>query len=351
MSLAAVLCLLFPALLTTPSLREVYPMEWVRRLIHFSIILSFLLGCVGAWRAKNHFPGLLGVAFALVATWLGGADVPVATPVAKSNYVGLDWFLLDLFFTALVFVPLERLFALHPEQPVFRKGFRTDLAHFFVSHVLVQILTFLAVLPAALVFQAVGNPALQAAVAGQPMPLQFLEILLLSDMSEYWVHRALHKFPLLWRFHAIHHSSTGMDWIAASRLHLAEVLAMRGITYIPVYFLGFAPPAVYAYVVFVAFHAIFIHANVRWNFGRLESMFVTPRFHHWHHGAEAKAIDTNFALHFPLLDRLFGTLHMPAGRWPAKYGIEGFPYLGHYFAHLTYPFRREKKEGAAEAAP
>ena len=40
---------------------------------------------------------------------MGGSSVP-GRPVAQDNYIGLDWFLLNLFFLALIFVPMERSF-------------------------------------------------------------------------------------------------------------------------------------------------------------------------------------------------------------------------------------------------
>jgi lathosterol oxidase len=247
-------------------------------------------------------------------------------------------------FTALIFIPLERVFALHPEQPVVRKGARTDLAHFFVSHVSVQAVTFLAVFPAAIAFRFTAGFGLQESIAAQPVMLQFLAIMLLADLVEYAVHRAYHSVPALWRFHAVHHSSRDLDWLAASRIHIVEALSMRALTYLPIYVLGFSAPAIFAYLAFVSFHAIFIHANINWRFLWLDGWFVTPRYHHWHHADEIEAYDKNFALHFPLWDRLFGTYYLPAERWPAAYGVRDFPELGDYFAHLAYPFRRRPKE-------
>ena len=75
----------------------------------------------------------------------------------------------------------------------------------------------------------------------------------------------------------------------------------------------------------VSFQATWIHANLRGRWGPLERLLATPRFHHWHHAAEPEARDKNFAVHLPVIDRLFGTLHLPAGRWPERYGIDGSP--------------------------
>jgi len=60
------------------------------------------------------------------------------------------------------------------------------------------------------------------------------------------------------------------------------------------------PPAVALYLAFVSFHAVFIHANFGASLKRLEPFLATPRFHHFHHAAEAEAIDRNFAVHLPI---------------------------------------------------
>ena len=191
---------------------------------------------------------------------------------------------------------LERLFARLPNQPVFRNGWRTDLTYFFVSSVLVQR-----------------------------------------------IHRLFHTVPFLWRFHAVHHSADHMDWLAGSRLHLVDVAVTRGMTYIPIYIMGFNQSPLFAYVAFVSVQATFIHANVRFTFGPLRWLLATPQFHHWHHGAEAEAVDKNFAVHLPVLDWLFGTFHLPGGRWPAAYGLNDGPKVPNgYLRQFWYPFRRRR---------
>ena len=96
---------------------------------------------------------------------------------------------------------------------------------------------------------------------------------------------------------------------------------------------GFCDVAMHAYILVVNVHSAFVHANVGWRLDWLGRFLVTPRFHHWHHGVEREAIDVNFAIHFPLLDRLFGTHHLPERRWPGGYGIEGRPVPRSYWAH------------------
>jgi lathosterol oxidase len=205
---------------------------------------------------------------------------------------------------------------------------------------LVQLTTLLTVMPATVLLAAAGSDGLHALVRRQPLALQILEVMLVADLGEYAIHRLFHAIPALWRFHAIHHSSVHLDWIAGSRLHLVDVVVTRAFTLVPIVLLGFAPPAVYAYLVFVSFHAVFIHANFRFRGGWLERVLVLPRFHHWHHAAAPEAVDKNFAVHLPWIDQLFGTRHLPADRWPGDYGIPGDPVPTGYLAQLTTPFTR-----------
>ena len=338
MSFGAVLCLRFPQYLTSPHLREVYPMGLMRGLIHVCLVASFVLGAVSVTLRRSKWLGGTGIAFAVCGALLGGSEAAADGPIGASTYVGLDWFLLDLFMLAILFVPIEKVFA-RLDQPVFRPGWTTDLAHFLVSHVLVQFLMLLTMTPAALLFRFAVDSPLQRAAAAQPAWLQFAEIVVLADLAEYTIHRLFHAVPFLWRFHAVHHSSRTMDWLAGSRLHLVDVVVTRALAFVPLYVLGFSRPAVYAYLVFVGFHAVFLHANVRFRFGWLAQVIGTPRFHHWHHSPAPEALDRNFAIHLPWIDRIFGTLHLPGEEWPDAYGLEGNPVPEDYVKQLGWPFR------------
>jgi len=339
LGLGGVLCLLFPEWLTTPDARARYPLAAVRLLVHALLVAGFGLGVLSVLLRRRKGLGLAGAALATLGAVLGGGEVPIDGPVSGRPALGLDWFLLNLFLLALLFVPLERLFAQHPAQPVFRFGWRTDLVHFGLSHLLVQVTVVLTLVPATVFFHWAARPWLQARVAAQPLALQLLEVVLVADLTQYAVHRAFHQVPWLWRFHAVHHSSREMDWLAGSRLHLLDIVVVRGLMFVPLYVLGFAPAAVYAYLVFVSFHAVFIHANLRFRLRALDWLLVTPRFHHWHHAAHPEAVDRNFAVHLPWIDRLFGTAHLPAG-WPRAYGIAGHPVPEGYWRQLRWPVQR-----------
>ena len=169
---------------------------------------------------------------------------------------------------ALIFIPMERAFARLRAQPIFRFGWRTDLTHFAMSHLL-RAGDRAAHAGAGHGAVRVGGAAGAAAGGAEPAAvLQFVEIVVVADLAEYVVHRAFHGVPWLWRFHEIHHSAQAMDWLAGSRLHLLDIVVTRGLSFVPLYLLGFSAPALYAYLVFVSFHAVFIHANVRFRFSR-----------------------------------------------------------------------------------
>jgi sterol desaturase/sphingolipid hydroxylase (fatty acid hydroxylase superfamily) len=126
-------------------------------------------------------------------------------------------------------------------------------------------------------------------------------------------------------------------------MHFLEILVLRSTTVIPMFVLGFSPAAVNSYIFVVYLYSTFVHANLNWKFPIVEKLLVTPRFHHWHHGIEKEAIDVNFAIHFPLFDKVFGTFHLPKSQWPSGYGIAGHPVPLGYVKQFKYPFQRRQR--------
>ncbi len=338
-ALGAVACFYAPSLLTSPDVRARLAIPAVRTLVQVVIGFAFLLGLLSALLRKRKVLGFTGIGLAMLASLAGGGNVPVAERVVETPvYLGLDWFLLNALMLTVVFVPLERLWPLRRAQSVFRPDWTTDTIYFFLSHLLVQVSTLLTLLPARVMFAWAAHPALQQVVRSQPAVLQFLECMVVADLTEYAVHRLFHRTRWLWPFHAVHHSITTMDWLAGSRLHIVDIVLTRGLTFVPLFVLGFDTGPLYTYLVFVSMHAVFIHANVSWRFPRwVEAVIVTPRFHHWHHAIEAEAVDKNFAVHFPWIDKLFGTFHGPDGAWPTGYGIAGHPVPHGFTAQLMWP--------------
>ena len=347
--LGAVLCFLFPTWLTTPELRALYPIPYVRAVLHLVLVAAFLLGTVSICLRRNKALSLAGIGFTLMAALLGGSRVPVRGELSDGPFLGLDWFLLNLIMYSAVYVPLERLFAHRPEQPTFRKGWRTDLTYFFVNSLLVQLMTLLTLRPAIVLFDWARIPAVTAWMSSLPFPAQLLGVLLIADLTQYWVHRAFHGVPFLWRFHAVHHSAEAMDWLAGSRIHLVDAVVTRAATYVPIYVLGFSEAALFTYVVVVVIQATFIHANVRWELRPLRWLLATPCFHHWHHTAQPDAQDKNFSVHMPVWDWLFGTYYMP-GHWPDEYGLHEGDMPSGWARQFARPFRSSRSADAENAS-
>ena len=341
--LFSVLCFRYPSLLTLPEAREFYPLTVVRALLHVILVSAFLCGFVSVMLRNSKTLGLIGMGLVVVAAFLGGSRVQVGEHVDSPVYFGLDYVLIILILYSIIFIPLEKLFG-RLQQQVFRYGWRVDLAYFFISTLLVQLTTYLTLRPAVGLFTWAIHPDVQSWISSQPYIIQFLEIMFLADLVQYWVHRAFHEVPWLWKFHAVHHSAKVMDWMAGNRIHIVELALTRSLIYIPAFVLGFSQGAMLAYIVFVAVHAVFIHANLGFKFGRWSQIFVTPRFHHWHHGKEAEAININYAIHFPVLDMLFGTYHLPDERWPKEYGVKNDDVPESYLKQWIYPFIPSQKK-------
>jgi len=151
----------------------------------------------------------------------------------------------------------------------------------------------------------------------------------------------------LWSFHSIHHSSKALDWIAGSRTHFIDLVVGRGFILLPLEFFGFAHSVVLAYLAFVTIHATWTHCNSALHVKWLEPILVMPRHHHWHHAAEEAAIDKNFAIHFPWLDKVFGTSYDP-GRWPTGYGLVHTQLPGTFWKQFFLPFKPSGVKSSAD---
>lgn len=344
----SILCFTFPALLTSPGFREHYPIDFLVTLTRVCLIASYILGILGVALKLRNFPAILALCLSLGGQiYLRFFNVLRFQEVGEGRgFLGLDWFVLNLLMLAVIFVPIERWRPLHKEQEVLREGWKLDLSYFAFSHVLVQFTVYLTILPAKVFFTELRGASILDRVPELPFIVQFLMMMLVADFSEYWIHRAFHHFPKLWSFHAIHHGIRKMDWLASSRLHLIDILVVRSLTFIPIFVFNFSERATLAYLSFVSIHAVFIHANVKANFSILERFIVLPRFHHWHHSDEERAVDKNFALHFPFWDKLFGSYLLPEKEWPKGYGIihGSSPPETSYWQQFIWAFKRKKNK-------
>ena len=350
LSLLAVACFHFPEYLTTPELRAKYDVGLLRNLLAGAMVASVAFDTLTFFLTRCRSLGFAGIVLTLIAQAAGGASVEVAEFNTPRFSFGLDWLVLDLLGSTAIFVFLEKLFPHRKEQAILRPLWRLDLRFFIVNHLLISGFLLAANTIAHKSFGWAVYEPLRQTVGAWPVWAQFCAALVAADLAQYWTHYAYHRVPFLWNFHAVHHSVEHMDWLAGSRLHLAEIVVTRVSVLVPLFLLGVGEAALSAYVVVVGFQAVMNHANVNIPFGPLKYLFVTPQFHHWHHSADKEAIDMNFAAHLPVLDMVFRTYLPQHDRWPEKYGVVGKPLPVGYLRQQIYPFTNPKKDEKKEAA-
>ena len=341
LSVLAVLCFMFPDYLTTPSLRAGYNLPLMRKLLAAAIVFSAGFGVLTFLLNRQKRLGALGILLSVLAMYLGGSSVPVGPRYDVPGYIGLDWFILDLLASAAVYITLEKIVPHERSQPILRPDFWHDGRYFIFNHLAIGIFLFISVRAVPSLFSWTINAGLQTWFRSLPGLVQFLVVLVTADVMEYTTHRAMHEVPFLWRFHAVHHSVERMDWMAGSRLHFLEPVVTRTVVMLPAFVLGAGNTPLLCYIVWAGFQAGLIHSNFGLEFGLLKYVVATPLFHHWHHGSDREAIDINYAAHLPLLDRLFGTYHMPPDRWPMQYGVVGDKLPKGMWRQFLYPFQRK----------
>jgi sterol desaturase/sphingolipid hydroxylase (fatty acid hydroxylase superfamily) len=226
-----------------------------------------------------------------------------------------------------IFVPMERLFTLRPAR-IWRPQTGVDLAWYFLNSLLPAALIAFPLALLARLLHGVDPGGFYSFMAHLPLWIKIILMLVITDLGAYWYHRASHAYPMLWRFHAIHHSAEHIDWLVNTRAHPVDLVFTRLAGLVPIYLLGLAQvnngrldPAVVLVTIFGTIWTFFIHANVRCRLGPLEWLISSPAFHHWHHTNDEHR-DRNFASIFPLIDRIFGTAWLPR-HWPPVYGIDG----------------------------
>lgn len=254
--------------------------------------------------------------------------------------LGIAFAVLMLFYAALAWA-----WPSVPGQKLLRRGFWTDCVYWLwtpiVTRTITPIAIFIAALPVIALFglDATTLKNGHGLLSHQPLWLQGLEVFVIGDFLGYWQHRLFHARHL-WPFHAVHHSSTELDWLSSVRLHPINDIGARLIQAVPLLALGFnlTPVALYAPV--TTFYAIMVHANVRWDLGPFRALFASPAFHRWHHTKADEGQDKNFAGAFPLWDILFGTYYMPR-RQPKVFGVDD-PIPEGFIGQMLHPFRPAK---------
>ncbi len=186
-----------------------------------------------------------------------------------------------------------------------------------------------------------------------PAAVEIVLAMLALDLVIYWQHRLLHRVPILWRAHRVHHSDLAFDVTLGVRFHPFEIVVSQVVKLAAVAVLGAAPAAVLLFEVVLQAGALFTHTDVALAPSldhALRRWIVTPSVHRVHHSVERDETDSNFGFNLIWWDRLFGTYRARARRPEATMpiGVPDFrePAQQRLLPLLVQPFR-----GASAAAP
>jgi sterol desaturase/sphingolipid hydroxylase (fatty acid hydroxylase superfamily) len=144
----------------------------------------------------------------------------------------------------------------------------------------------------------------------------------------------------MWKYHAIHHSSTELDWISAARFHPINILFGTVLVDVALLLAGISPNVMLWVGPFTTASSAFVHANLNWTLGPFKYVMAGPVFHRWHHTAADRGGSSNFAGTFPIWDLMFGTWYMPKGELPDEYGVDDKDFPEGFGAQMLYPFRQ-----------
>jgi sterol desaturase/sphingolipid hydroxylase (fatty acid hydroxylase superfamily) len=213
----------------------------------------------------------------------------------------------------------------------------------------ILVLPLLTAFAAAFVAQSEQKSLLD--IFGLPSTMRLVVAVIGLDALAYAQHRLLHRFDLLWRFHAVHHSDPEVDVTTTFRHHPVEAIFNGALVGGVVLLVGFSPAeiAAYTWVSFVV--ELVAHANIAlpsWFgaiFGRL---IVTPEFHHLHHSRAKAEANANFGQAFSIWDTLFGTARARSSEDPRRleFGLEEFRELKFHLPHylLAHPLLQRTTE-------
>jgi WD40 repeat protein/sterol desaturase/sphingolipid hydroxylase (fatty acid hydroxylase superfamily) len=251
---------------------------------------------------------------------------------------------------AVAFGVLARLMPCNPGMTWWKKprAVLTDFVYWFIVPLFLNLCRT-ALLCAGLVLLFGGRDPDLLPVRALPLWQQCLLVLLIQDFLLYWIHRGFHG-RLGWKFHAVHHSPTVLDWMSTARFHPLNNLLAFVLVDVIVLLLGFPPRALFLLAPFNLAYSALVHANLNWTFGPLKYVLASPVFHRWHHTTLEEGRDRNFASTFPLFDLAFGTFHMPAGKLPEQFGAGEIDFPETFWGQLVHPFRGSTSPEGARAA-
>lgn len=244
----------------------------------------------------------------------------------------------------VVFTLMEKVFTFNSAKKPWRATL-LDLQYAFLAMLYPPFIYFIiSVFFGFLALQFEANPY-NPRVSIPLFAAQVMIVLFVRDCLIYLRHRIFHLRPV-WAFHSIHHSSEDVNWISAARFHPGENLieaTAEILLFLAATIYGFYPGALSVAGLVIGVYNFFIHSNLRWTFGQLRYVFVSPVFHRWHHSDATEARDKNFAAMFSCIDLALGTFYMPMNSRPHSTGLSQQEKTVHprtLAKQLLYPFTK-----------
>lgn len=244
---------------------------------------------------------------------------------------------------------LERLWPWRPAQRQLRPFLWSDLLHLvFNGHFLGLLLYGIAVhrvLPwvdGGLDGAGMLGVVYRDTAAGWPLWQQVVVALVVVDLLQWCVHNCLHRVPVLWEWHKVHHSVRDgeMDWVVSFRFQWTEVVLYKALLYLPLAWFGFAEKALLFHAVFGTLIGHLNHANLDLDWGVGRYVLNSPRMHIWHHDYDAEPPAYNFGIIFSAWDWIFGTAHLP-DHPPRRIGYVGVEQMPRdFFAQEAWQLSR-----------
>ena len=229
------------------------------------------------------------------------------------------------------------LWSLESVVPLYRAG--EDRLRRALPNVGLTVLLLLTNL--ALSFAVAWASAVSQRETQLPVWLQIIVGIAALDLFAYVAHVLLHKTPLAWRFHRVHHSDEAVDVTTAFRQHPGETV-WRVLWQLPAIVLfGLPLWIVVIYLTVSAANAQLEHANIRLSdrFDRwLRLLFVTPNMHKVHHSRLQPETDSNYSNIFSVWDRAFGTYTSRIDFRTLRYGLDDLDERATFVGLLRMPF-------------
>jgi sterol desaturase/sphingolipid hydroxylase (fatty acid hydroxylase superfamily) len=256
--------------------------------------------------------------------------------------IGSSWMLTAMWVGGLAaaFAVLVKLMPCNPGMYWWSdlRAVATDFVYWFVMPLGTRVLRWMMLVAGVSFFFGGRDPDFPT-VRHLPIWQQCILMLVIEDVLLYWLHRLFHV-GWAWKIHAVHHSPELVDWMSTARFHPINHLLEFALADTVVLLLGFSSEAFGVFCAFNLIYSSMVHANLNWTFGPFRYVLASPVFHRWHHTTEGAGRNKNFASTFPVLDVIFGTFYMPAGKLPERFGTGDADFPDGFWGQLLYPFRK-----------